>query len=125
MVEALGGRPRRKLRLTQFGEVLLETGDLRGGLRVARGYRATRAGIATLEVHFTDAEAHDAAFAGAEQAILPEGGQGAVGRRVLGGPSFGCVCVRNRSTKMNTGVPCPYNFVARSPCNVVGGSVNF
>src|ERR1700756_5495493 len=91
--------------------------EFSAGLRVARRYRTARARIAALELHFADAEAHDAALIGAEEAIFPEGRQGTVRRRPLGGCSFRCVYVRHRRIKKGTGVPWPYN--------AVGTGVNF
>src|SRR5580693_7197441 len=75
MVEALGGRPRRKLRAPQLGETLLEAVVIGAGLRIARGNRAARAGIAALEGDVANLEAHDTALAVSEELIFPERGQ--------------------------------------------------
>ena len=74
MVEAGFGRPARDIGAAKIGEALLEAGDDFSCARVARGNRATSAGIAALEIHFADAEAHGAALLFAKELILPERG---------------------------------------------------
>src|SRR5216683_2316041 len=85
MVEAGGWRPRRKSFAAQIAETFLEAGKVGGGLRVACGNWAAGAGIAALEIHFADAEAHYAALVFAVELIFPERGQVSVGAGGLGG----------------------------------------
>ncbi len=72
MVEARFGAPRGEVRAAVVAEYFLETGNDFSGAWIARGNWAARAGIAALEIHFSDAEAHGAAFFRAKQLILPE-----------------------------------------------------
>src|ERR1700740_1942165 len=72
MVEASFGAPRRNMRAAVIAEDFLEAGNDFSRVRVARGNRAARTGVAALEIHFADAEAHGTAFLRAEQLILPE-----------------------------------------------------
>jgi len=72
MVEAGFGAPRRDMRAAVIAKDFLEAGNDNSSVRVARGNGAARAGIAALEIHFADAEAHGAAFFRAEELIFPE-----------------------------------------------------
>ena len=58
VIEALLRRPGRESRAADFREALLKAGELRAGVRIARRDRASRAGMAALEMHIADAKAH-------------------------------------------------------------------
>src|SRR5579862_7505130 len=62
------------MRAAQLHEALLKAHDRIACVRIARRNRATRARIAALEVHFANAEAHDAAFFFPEELIFPKRG---------------------------------------------------
>src|SRR5437879_5887324 len=62
------------MRAAVIAEDFLETGDNFSSARLARWNRTARAGIAALQVHFADAEAHRTAFFCAEEVVLPERG---------------------------------------------------
>src|SRR5258707_3672662 len=85
MVEAGGWGPGRQSLAAQVAETFLEAGAFGGGLRVATRNGAAGAGVAALEVHFADAEAHHAAFVFAVELIFPERGQVSVGTRSFRG----------------------------------------
>jgi len=57
-----------------LGEALLEANKGFAGEGIAGRDRAAGAGIAALEIYFTDFESDDAAFVFAEELIFPEGG---------------------------------------------------
>jgi len=57
-----------------LGEALLEAFEDFAGLGIARRDGATSAGIAALEIYFTDFETDYAAFVFAEELVFPEGG---------------------------------------------------
>src|SRR5437879_1885583 len=72
VIETLLRRPRRERRATEFREALLKAGELRAGVRIARRDRASRAGIAALEIHIADAKAHRRVRVRAEKLIFPK-----------------------------------------------------
>ncbi len=76
VIEAIGGRPRRQLRVAQVGEAFLKATVRSSGLRFARGNWTARARVAALEGNITDLEAHDIALAIGEELIFPEWRQG-------------------------------------------------
>ena len=71
MIKARFGRPARDIRAPKIRETLLETGNDLACLRIPRWNGTACAGIATLDVHLTDAKAYRAAFFFAEEVILP------------------------------------------------------
>src|SRR5712692_8502749 len=72
MIEAPLRRPRRERRAAEFREALLKAGELRASVRIARRDRASRAGMAALEIHIADAKAHRRVGFRAEKLVLPE-----------------------------------------------------
>jgi hypothetical protein len=76
VIEAIGGRPRRQLRVAQSGEAFLKATVRGAGLRFARGNWTARARVAALEGDITDLEPHDIALASGEELIFPEWRQG-------------------------------------------------
>jgi len=72
VVEAWAGGPGRQRGFAELGEAFLEAVENFAGLGIAGRDGATGAGIAALEVNFTDLEADHAAFVFAEELILPK-----------------------------------------------------
>jgi hypothetical protein len=73
MIEARGGRPKRKLRVAQLAEMFLKADGVGAGVRIASGNGAADAGVAAFEGDFADAKADHAANLRAEEVVLPEG----------------------------------------------------
>jgi len=72
MVEASLRRPNREIGAPKIGEAFLEAWDDFSRVWIARRNRAARAGVAALEIHFANAEAHGTAFSFAKELIFPE-----------------------------------------------------
>ena len=75
VVEAGARGPRRKCGFALLGEAFLETGEDGAGEWIPRRNGTARAGVAALELNFTDGESDDAAFVFAEETIFPERGK--------------------------------------------------
>src|SRR5208283_3519071 len=74
VVEARARGPRGERRFAKLSKALLEAIQRNARERIARWNGAARAGVAALEMDFTDLEAHDAALVFTEQPVFPEGG---------------------------------------------------
>jgi hypothetical protein len=74
MIEARDAGPGRKLRVAQLAEAFLKTDGAGASARIARGNGAADARVAAFEGDFADVKADDAALFGAEELVLPKGG---------------------------------------------------
>ena len=74
MVETGTGGPGRESGFAELGEAFLEAFEDVAGERIARRDGASGAGIAALEIYFTNFETDDATFVFSEELIFPESG---------------------------------------------------
>jgi len=74
VVEAGAGGPGRQGGFAELGETFLKAIEDFAGSGIAWRHGTTGAGVAALEIYFTDFEADYAAFVFAEELIFPEGG---------------------------------------------------